>query len=152
MCSRRGVVRGEPSRSAVASVCWRAVSERLRTWVPAAVGPGASPRLPEGWGRVAARPRLPRTGAALPSSPHGSGTPPLSSPVWVVPGPQSRHSAASARRLTGAGRAAALPQARDALVPSPLSPQNPGPAPWSWSLSRRSCSLPAHYIPLPQPG
>lgn len=92
------------------------------------------PRIPAGRGRVAGRPRLPQTGAALPSSPHGAGTPPLSPPVWVAPGSPSRRAAASAlgaRRLTGAGRARRPPtgQGRPRALPGPLSPQSPGRAP-----------------------
>lgn len=92
------------------------------------------PRIPAGRGRVAARPRLPQTGAALPSSPPGPGLrlSPLQS-GWP-PGSPSRRAAASAlgaRRLTGAGRARRPPtgQGRPRALPGPLSPQSPGRAP-----------------------
>lgn len=66
----------------------QAVSERLRTWVPAALGPGASPPAPRGTGMCRRAPspatdrRRPslvlarvRDSAPLPSSQGGPGTP-----------------------------------------------------------------------------
>lgn len=141
----------------MASVRGRAVSERLRTWVPAAVGPGASPPDPRGTGTCRRAPS-PATDRRRPSLvPAGAGTPPLSPPVWVAP------------RIPVSARSRLCPRcpASNRCQTSPPPSYRPGtpscppraalapkswPGPWSGSLSRRSCPFPAHCIPLPQPG
>lgn len=141
----------------VASMHGRTVSERLRTWVPAALGPGASPPAPRGTGtcrrapspvtdrrRPSLVPAQVRDSAPLPSSLGGPGTP-VSARSRLCPRcPVSNRCRTSPPPSHRPGTPSCPPRA--ALAPKSW------PGPWSGSLSRRSCPFPAHCIPLPQPG
>lgn len=153
---------GEPSWSAVASLRVRAVSERLRTWVPAAVGLGESPAAPYGTGTCRRGPSPPTDRSHHPHVLSRVQDSPPTTPQSGSPRhPLSWHAAASALcpwRLTGAGHARCPLTGRGRPHSPPRGCTAPGrshPASWirpcSRSLSRRSCRLPVLCIPLPQP-